>query len=53
MLTTKVDIYLPAERVIRVPERLKAERELPGTTASYDNGPELISTKLAIGVESR
>ena len=44
-LAIEVDTSLPAERVIRVLEQLKAERGLP-TQIRMDNGPELISAKL-------
>ncbi|PHM45246.1 hypothetical protein Xmau_00896 [Xenorhabdus mauleonii] len=44
-LAIKVDTSLPAERVIRVLERLKVERGLP-KQIRVDNGPELISIKL-------
>ncbi len=41
-LATEVDTSLPADRVIRVPERLKEERGQP-RQIRVDNGPELIS----------
>lgn len=41
-LRIEVDTSLPAERVIRVMEQLKAERGLP-RQIRLDNGPELIS----------
>ncbi|WP_163837300.1 DDE-type integrase/transposase/recombinase, partial [Providencia stuartii] len=41
----EVDTSLPAERVIRVLERLKIERGLP-KQLRVDNGPELISVNL-------
>ncbi|UNH25633.1 IS3 family transposase [Moellerella wisconsensis] len=44
-LAIEVDTSLPAERVIRVLERLKAERGLP-KQIRVDNGPELISVNL-------
>ncbi|PHM45968.1 hypothetical protein Xmau_00360 [Xenorhabdus mauleonii] len=44
-LASEVDTSLPAERVIRVLERLKTERGLP-QQIRVDNGPELISAKL-------
>ena len=42
-LAIEVDTSLPAERVIRVLERLKVDRILP-KQLRVDNGPELIST---------
>ena len=42
-LAIEVDTSLPAARLIRVLERLKEERGLPGQIR-VDNGPELIST---------
>ena len=42
-LAIEVDTSLPAARLIRVLERLKEERGLPGQVR-VDNGPELIST---------
>ena len=44
-LAIEVDTSLPAERVIRVLERLKIERGLP-KQIRVDNGPELISANL-------
>lgn len=44
-LAIEVDTSLPAERVIRMLERLKAERGLP-KQIRVDNGPELISVSL-------
>ncbi|HID8369068.1 TPA: IS3 family transposase [Providencia stuartii] len=44
-LAIEVDTSLPAERVIRVLERLKIDRGLP-KQIRVDNGPELISTNL-------
>lgn len=44
-LAIEVDTSLPTERVIRVLERLKAERGLP-KQIRVDNGPELISVNL-------
>ena len=44
-LAIETDTSLPAERVIRVLERLKTERGLPHQLR-VDNGPELISGKL-------
>ncbi|HHR6088656.1 TPA: IS3 family transposase, partial [Providencia alcalifaciens] len=44
-LAIEVDTSLPAERVIRVLDRLKAERGLP-KQIRVDNGPELISVNL-------
>ncbi|AWH89412.1 IS3 family transposase [Limnobaculum parvum] len=44
-LAIEIDTSLPAERVIRVLERLKEERGLP-KQIRVDNGPELISINL-------
>lgn len=44
-LAIEIDTSLPAERVVRVLEQLKAERGLP-KQIRVDNGPELISTRL-------
>ncbi len=44
-MAIEFDTSLPAERVIRVLERLKAERGLP-KQIRVDNGPELISVSL-------
>ncbi|MBO0201119.1 DDE-type integrase/transposase/recombinase, partial [Vibrio alginolyticus] len=44
-LAIEVDTSLPAERVIRVLERLKIDRGLP-KQIRVDNGPELISANL-------
>ena len=44
-LAIEVDTSLPAGRVVRVLEQLKAERGLP-TQLRMDNGPELISATL-------
>lgn len=44
-LAIEVDTSLPADRVIRVLERLKQERGLP-QQIRVDNGPELISVNL-------
>ncbi|HFT1684939.1 TPA: transposase, partial [Providencia stuartii] len=44
-LAIEVDTSLPAERVIRVLERLKVDRGVP-KQIRVDNGPELISTNL-------
>ncbi|MBS1205188.1 MAG: transposase [Proteobacteria bacterium] len=44
-LAIEVDTSLPADRVIRVLERLKEERGLP-EQIRVDNGPELISVNL-------
>nr|UNJ79565.1 Transposase [Providencia sp.] len=44
-LEIEIDTSLPAERVIRVLERLKAERGLP-KQIRVDNGSELISVNL-------
>jgi putative transposase len=44
-LAIEVDTSLPADRVIRVLERLKTERGLP-KQIRVDNGPELISVNL-------
>ena len=44
-LAIEVDTSLPAERVIRVLERIKDSRPLP-KQIRVDNGPELISSKL-------
>lgn len=44
-LAIEVDTSLPAERVIRVLERLKIDRGLP-KQIRMDNGPELISANL-------
>lgn len=44
-LAIEVDTSLPAERVIRVFEHLKAERGLP-KQIRFDNGAELISVNL-------
>jgi len=45
VLDMEVDSSLPAQRVIRVLERLKPERGLP-EMIRVDNGPEFISAKL-------
>ncbi len=45
ILAIEVDTSLRAERVIRVLDRLKAERELPHMIR-VDNGPELLSQQL-------
>ena len=45
-LAIEVDTSLPAERVIRVLEQLKANRGLP-SQIRLDNGPELISHQFA------
>ncbi len=45
VLAIEVDTSLPALRVIRVLERIKAERGLP-KMIRVDNGPEFISAKL-------
>ena len=45
-LAIEVDTSLPAERVVRVLDRLKEWRGLP-VQIRLDNGPELISNKLA------
>lgn len=44
-LTIEVDLNLPAQRVIRVLERISAERGYP-IMLRLDNGPELISLAL-------
>ena len=44
-LAIEVDTSLPAERVVRALEQLKAERGLP-MQLRVDNGPELISARL-------
>ncbi len=44
-LAIEVDTSLPAERVIKVLERLKVDRGVP-KQIRVDNGPELISTNL-------
>lgn len=44
-LAIEVDTSLPAERVVRTLEQLKAERGLP-MQLRVDNGPELISARL-------
>ncbi len=44
-LAIEVDSSLPAERVVRVLEQIKAERSLP-VQLRVDNGPELISARL-------
>jgi putative transposase len=44
-LAIEVDTSLPAQRVVRVLEQLKAERGLPHQIR-VDNGPELISATL-------
>jgi len=46
LLSIEVDTCLPAQRVIRVLERLKETRSLPGKIR-MDNGPEFISSLLA------
>ena len=45
VLAIEVDTSLPAQRVIRVLERLKEQRGLPAMIR-VDNGPEFISAKL-------
>lgn len=50
-LAIEVDTSLPAERVIRVLERLKESRSLP-QQIRVDNGPELISSKLVAWCEA-
>ena len=45
VLAIEVDTSLPAQRVIRVLERLKEQRRLPAMIR-VDNGPEFISAKL-------
>ncbi len=50
-LAIEVDTSLPAERVVRALEQLKAERGLP-TQLRKDNGPELISATLIDWCES-
>ena len=51
-LGIEVDFSLPAERVIRSPNRIVEWRGKPGTTR-VDNGPEYISGKLLIWAEKR
>jgi len=51
-LAIEVDTSLPAERVIRVLERLKANRGLP-RQIRVDNGPEFISAKLVAWCEEQ
>lgn len=50
-LAIEVDTSLPAERVIRVLEQLKESRPLP-KQIRVDNGPELVSAKLAAWCEN-
>ena len=45
VLAIEVDTSLPAQRLIRVLEQLKAQRPLP-KMIRVDNGPEFVSTKL-------
>jgi putative transposase len=51
-LWIEVDTSLPAERVVQVLERLLLERTAP-KQIRMDNGPELISRRLASWVEER
>jgi putative transposase len=51
VLAIEVDTSLPADRVIRVLEQLKETRSLP-VQIRVDNGPELISSKLAAWCEN-
>lgn len=46
----EIDTSLPAERVVRVLEQTKQERQLP-RQIRVDNGPELISQKLVTWCE--
>ncbi|MEO6752921.1 MAG: IS3 family transposase [Chthoniobacteraceae bacterium] len=51
VLAIEVDSSLPAERVIRVLDQLRESRPLP-LQIRVDNGPELISSKLAAWCET-